>query len=229
MDDIGATAQAYIETAVGPQPQLTMVPPPITVAPPRIAFPTVANPTSCPTTTPSPTATPETREIVLDLGPGQNTAEVEAILQARPDKKIIVIDVDVTYLEFTVKNNPTYSDRLELVRGSFGDRNILGGRKAVEAFSVYPNNAAAQGLPNAIQFHLSSGGRVYIVSELRGRLDGLTNALSNHVDLDCPDCYVRNAGVSTRDIQMGSNGPRVGLNSPVYQGDVAYDLWGIRK
>ncbi len=215
----------YLQTLEAPQPQGTMVPP---ILPTKVAT------TPIPTQPCTPTPTQENCSLVVDLGPGMNYREIENILFARPNQKVIAIEADLdkaAYLDI-ILNSRYSTDRLEIIAGSFGNATILNGRSAIEMFSIYPDSAAIGINPGsgsiklAVDHHLAQDGYFYAVTEQQPALQTIAVALSQTIGFG----YVHLEGVPTSDIKTGRNGPGIPFDSPSFQ-DMSrvYDLWGRKQ
>lgn len=165
------------------------------------------------TPTPQPTRSPTLNQlpIVVDFGVGTNVKEIQAILSARPNHKLIVIedgDDQMRLLGLMLQPLNISSDRLEVISGDYSDPNILNGRKADEAFRIYPNPDARNKVAPAAHNHLQSGGKFYKLTELRLSYQEIYGGLSMFTNFD--DKWTRTVdkgGVPRTEIEAGRNGP----------------------
>ncbi len=194
--------------------------------------------------TPTPTPTPQPREIVVDLGPGDNLAEIDTLLNARPDKKIVAIDVYAEALLFKmleqgritidkipipVPNGIIYStERLEIIKGDYSSSpNLLDGRQAVEMFSVFPG-PVQHTYPDfriAVSNYLFMGKPMYIVVDLEDFFERVRGQLSGRINYNEPSGY--NREIRSAQSGMDSRGPMIHFPS-TYSRGIVYEIWGLR-
>jgi hypothetical protein len=170
------------------------------------------------------------RPIVLNFGPGVNYQEVEALLRARPTHIIIIDTENLSLIDMLLSQK--YGDRLELINGNYVEPTILKGRKAVEAFNLYPDRYGEDILSLAVNRHLQTGGMIYVVSENYDRIQKIAQDLAGTSVYPLYNTHTPQKGireVPRRDIEAGSNGPRIGFTSG-YAGreSFVYDYWGLK-
>lgn len=204
----------------------------VTSAPSPLPFP---SPVDTCLATATRSSTPEL-PIILDLGPGLNITEVKSILDRRPNHKVVAIDHEtpIFYLQRMAASGAlgiNNQNRVEFISGDFGNPNILNGRKAVEAFSIYPNRDAGFRLLSAVTNHLISGASFYMVTELNMVYNDVYADISSVVNFN--PLWTRTeagGGVSRADIEAGINGPAIPFVSSYAPRQVSkvFDLWAFR-
>ncbi len=124
------------------------------------------------------------RQLLLDLGPGPNTFEVENILLARLNADLIAIESRFPFATLLERYLlPTYTDRLEVLVENFGlpdvhqRSRLWGNRKAAEIFAIRPLGSAIPSISNAVQFYLDSPGTIYAALTESDQLERLERLL----------------------------------------------------
>jgi len=124
------------------------------------------------------------RQLLLDLGPGPNTFEVENILLARQNADLIAIESRFSFTTLLERYLfPAYVDRLEILVEDFGlpDINqrsrLWGKRKVAEMFAIRPLGSAISSISNAVQFYLDSPGTIYAALTESDQLERLERLL----------------------------------------------------
>ncbi|KAB2892816.1 MAG: hypothetical protein F9K28_11020 [Bacteroidetes bacterium] len=185
-------------------------------------------------------------KIIVDFGPGFNFTEVESILNARirnsgGTKKLVVIDnsPDAVGLTFLFASDIA-AGNLEYINGDFSNPNILSGRKAIEAFNIYPNSSAAgmtmDGKPVGpapvalgFQYHVRQQGKVYMVTEVPSAFEKIYEELKGRGFGGGGNDYAHHQGVHGSDIAAGMNGPKIPFVSIHGAKSTVYDLYLTRQ